>query len=77
MSRPAHDTAVLEEIKHMIEEEQVLRNRAQLDEHSKSRLESLQHRLDRTWEFLRHRRAYLAFVDVSRPSPLFQEPYYH
>jgi hypothetical protein len=68
MSRPAHDTAVLDEIRELIEEEQALHDLGLLDDDARHRLEVLKERLDRTSDFLRHRRAYLAFLGAFQPS---------
>jgi len=76
MARPDNDTATLEELRNLIEEEQALYDHGILDEHARLRLEVLRRQLDRSWTFLHRRRAYLAFSDPQRPSVLFGETYY-
>ena len=76
MARPDSDTATLEELRNLIEEEQALYDMGILDEHAQLRLQMLRMQLDRTWTFLHRRRAYLACSDPQRPSELFGETYY-
>ncbi len=76
MSRPIHDTALLEQINHLINEEEALYELGFLDDDAQRRLDELRVRLDQSWDFLRHRRAYLAFMDVLRPSSSLGETYY-
>ena len=71
MSRPEHDTAILDQIRGLIEEEQALYDLGLLDDDTRLRLDALRERLDHTSDFLRHRRAYLAFLGGFRPSLAF------
>jgi DNA-binding transcriptional regulator PaaX len=70
-----HDTAMLEQINTLIQEEEAFYELGFLDDNARRRLAELRVRLDQIWDFLRHRRAYLAFMDVVHAAPA-RETYY-
>ena len=55
------DERVLGTIKHLVDEEHVLRNRDDLDDHARARLQTIRVELDQCWDLLRQRRALREF----------------
>jgi hypothetical protein len=55
------DERVLGMIKHLVDEEHTLRNRDDLDDRARARLQTVRVELDQCWDLLRQRRALREF----------------
>ena len=63
MAQRETDESVFSTIKQLVDEEHALWDRTDLDDHSRTRLETIRVELDRYWDLLRQRRALREFGD--------------